>query len=130
MKTITNTAPTSTNTTSAWTAPDVWLSTRELSTLRKSISAETLQELFEYHEDMWDVVCTGRKREYVGYALTNEVPQLDTFVRMLISDSQKLRGAKLKAANDAQIAAIIANSEMHQDPLWDLDSAGILVAPL
>ena len=129
MKNTTNDAtalPVTVNTTSAHALPDVWLSPRELSTLRKSISVETIQELFDFHEDLWDVVCIGRKLEYFGYAETGQVPQLDTFVRMLIADSKQLRGAKLKAAQDAHIAALRANWDMRDDPLWKLDASKIL----
>ena len=130
MKNTTNDAtalPVTVNTTSANELPDVWLSPRELTALRKTISAQTMQELFDYHEDLWDVVCRGRKLEYFGYAETGQVPQLDTFVRMLIADSKHLRGAKLKAAEDAQVAALRANWAMCDDPLWKLDASKILV---
>ena len=85
-----------------------------------------MQELFDYHEDLWDVVCIGRKLEYFGYAETGQIPQLDTFVRLLIADSKQLRGTKLKATQDAHIAALRANWAMRDDPLWKLDASKIL----
>jgi hypothetical protein len=120
-------SPATVNNTSVHALPDVWLSPLELSTLRKSISAQTLQELFEYHEDLWEVVCTGHKREYLGFFEAGRVPKLDAFVRMLITDSQQLRGAKLKAARDAQVDVLRANWAMSNDPLWKLDGSEILV---
>jgi len=119
-------SPVTVITPSAYELPDVWLSPRELGTLRKSISAQTLQDLFDYHEDLWGVVCTSSKLDYLGYAETGQVPQLDTFVRMLIADSLLLRGEKLKAAQDAQGAVHMANWAIRDDPLWKLDGSAIL----
>lgn len=125
-KTVAATPPVTANTTSANEMPEVWLSADDMSALRNSISLKTLQDLLFYHEDLWDVLCRGRNEEYLGYVETNRVPQLDTFVRMLIADSQKLRGAKFKATLDAQVAALKANWAMRDDPLWKLDDSEIL----
>lgn len=105
---------------------DVWLTPRQVKALRASITPETLQALVDYQEEIWDVLCVAHGLELHGYVESGETAPIDAFVKMLIVDSQRIRGAALKATDEAQRVALRANFAIKTDPLWKLDAAGIV----
>lgn len=105
--------------------PDVWLDPRQVKALRASITPETLQELVDYQEEIWGVLCISHGLELRGAFESGETAPVDALVRMLIADSRGIREAALNATDEAQRAAMRANYDIQNDPLWKLDSTGI-----
>ena len=105
--------------------PDMWLTPRQIKEVRSSITPETLQSLVDYQEEIWDVICTAHGLELCGCIESDETLPLDAFVKMLIADSQRIRGAALRATDEAQRAALRANYAIKTDPMWKLDATGI-----
>ncbi len=106
--------------------PEMWLTPGQVKAVRASIKPETVQALTDYQEEIWDVLCTAHGLELRGAFESGEPAPVDAFVRMLIADSRSIRGATLKATDEAQRAALRANYAIQNDPLWKLDSTGIV----
>lgn len=113
-------------TTQSTAMPDVWLGPRQVKALRASITPETLQELVNYQEEIWDVLCMAHGQRLHSAFESGETAPVDAFVRMLIADSRSIREATLKATDEAQRAAMRANYAIQNDPMWALDSTGIV----
>ncbi|MDP3864913.1 MAG: hypothetical protein Q8Q75_09380 [Rhodoferax sp.] len=62
---------------------------------------------------------------FLEYADTEKVSPIDAFVRMLLADSMKLRGAALKAVDAALREKFRAEQALRNDPMWNLECIGI-----